>query len=182
MYQIKILIMSLLMVFMVACSNDKSEKNEQVVELKEKLTSIKAIYSNSYAFAAIKKDGTVVTWGRVFSGGDSSAKTDELYSIKSIVGSRRAFAALRDDGTVITWGSIFSGGDSSAKTDELYSIKSIVGSRNAFAALRDDGTVITWGRKKEAGMGRARTKGQVMQIILTCLIYISLILKLLRKV
>ena len=36
------------------------------------LVNIKALYSNTYAFAALKGDGTVITWGDKNYGADSN--------------------------------------------------------------------------------------------------------------
>ncbi|CAE7208500.1 unnamed protein product, partial [Symbiodinium sp. CCMP2456] len=62
------------------------------------------IRSTMHAFAAIRKDGTVVTWGRVDAGGDSSAVQTQLTGVREIASTGYAFAAIRDDGSVVTWG------------------------------------------------------------------------------
>ena len=56
------------------------------------------------AFAAIKYDGSVVTWGRGWHGGDSSAVALHLSSgVVSICGNLGAMAAIKSDGSVVTW-------------------------------------------------------------------------------
>ena len=68
-------------------------------------------WSNAWAFAALKEDGSVVTWGRSSSGGNSSAVSDELQSgITQIFATNKAFAALKEDGSVVTWGADSYGG------------------------------------------------------------------------
>ena len=61
------------------------------------------------AFAAVLCDGSVVTWGDAFAGGDSSA----VNNVQQIQANFEAFAAILDDGSVVTWGSSRAGGDSS---------------------------------------------------------------------
>lgn len=60
------------------------------------------LYSNEAAFAAVKSDGTVVTWGNDSFGGDSSGVSAELININEIFSTQIAFAALKDDKTVVT--------------------------------------------------------------------------------
>ena len=62
------------------------------------------IQATESAFAAIKADGTVITWGHPFYGGDSDAVRDQLVDVQHIQATDFAFAAIKDDGTVITWG------------------------------------------------------------------------------
>ena len=87
-------------------------------------------WRNNNAFAVIKADGSVVTWGGVgyfgrdyFNyGGDSSAVAAKLngsVDVTQIFSNNYAFAALCADGTVITWGNSFSGSDSSAVAAQL---------------------------------------------------------------
>jgi len=70
-------------------------------------------------FAAIREDGSVVTWGNKFNGGDSSAVQDQLRNVQQVHATRRAFAAILADGSVVTWGEESYGGDSSAVQDQL---------------------------------------------------------------
>jgi hypothetical protein len=62
-------------------------------------------WRNSAAFAALKADGYVVTWGAPSFGGDSSAVATQLSSgVSQIFSSSAAFAALKANGSVVTWG------------------------------------------------------------------------------
>ncbi len=85
-------------------------------DLSSGVTQINSTYSDvSGAFAALKGDGSVVTWGDPSRGGDSSAVSGDLSSrVTHIYSNSGAFAALKGDGSVVTWGRIESGGDSSA--------------------------------------------------------------------
>ena len=72
------------------------------------------MWANDGAFAAIRSDGSVVTWGDPLGGGDSSAVQDKLHNVKAIYSTWYAFAAIRSDGSVVTWGDPELGGDSLA--------------------------------------------------------------------
>ena len=104
-------------------------------------------YENQQAFAVLKGDGSVVTWGRDSFGGDSSAVSSQLTSgVKQIFSNYVAFAALKDNGSVVTWGLQDSGGDSTSVAAQLTSgVERIYSTSNAFAALKDDGSVVVWG-------------------------------------
>ncbi len=82
------------------------------------------IYSNMFSFAALRADGSVITWGDKSSGGDSSSVAKELdgtVDVTKIYSNSRSFAALRADGSVVTWGDKDSGGDSSSVEHKLVS-------------------------------------------------------------
>jgi alpha-tubulin suppressor-like RCC1 family protein len=108
-------------------------------------------WKNVYAFAALRADGSVVTWGDASYGGDSSLVSSTLngtIDITQIYSNRFAFAALRADGSVVTWGGASYGGDSKAVAIALngtIDVKQIYSNEIAFAALRADGSVVTWG-------------------------------------
>jgi len=135
--------------------------------------SIKAgvtqIYSTSSAFAALKTDGSVVTWGNSSDGGESSAVADGLSSGVTQIYSTRsrnstdfggAFAAVKADGSVVTWGDSSFGGDSSAVSDGLSSgVTQIYSNNVAFSALKGDGSVITWGHLSGGGDSSAESEG-----------------------
>jgi len=71
-------------------------------------------HKTSGAFAALKVDGSVFTWGDRFSGGDSLQVQAKLASdVQSIYSTRSAFAALKADGSVVAWGDGGHGGDCS---------------------------------------------------------------------
>jgi hypothetical protein len=105
------------------------------------------VFSTGEAFAALRSDGSVVTWGKSYYGGDSSAVASALNGTLDVVqvfSTGEAFAALRSDGSVVTWGS----SDSSAVARALNGTLDVVqvfSTGLAFAALRSDGSVVTWG-------------------------------------
>ncbi|OLQ13941.1 hypothetical protein AK812_SmicGene1920 [Symbiodinium microadriaticum] len=107
--------------------------------------AVQSVQTTCDAFAAIRGDGSVVTWGSELDGADSSLVTAQLNTVVSIQATDCAFAAIRGDGTVVTWGSELGGGDSSRVQDQLKNVVAIQASELAFAALLADGSVVTWG-------------------------------------
>ncbi|MDA9700050.1 Ig-like domain-containing protein [Synechococcus sp. AH-736-M02] len=114
------------------------------------------------AFAALKDDGSVVTWGSNLHGGDSSSVASQLQSgVTQIFTSRSAFAALKADGSVVTWGRTSHGGDSSNVVSQLKSgVTQIFSTGGAFAALKDDGSVVTWGSANSGDSSSAASQLQ----------------------
>jgi len=105
------------------------------------------------AFAALKTDGSVITWGNSGYGADSSAVSSDLSSgVTEIFSTESAFAALKTDGSVITWGNSSEGGDSSTVSIDISSgVTEIFSNYSVFAALKTDGSVITWGDSVRGG-------------------------------
>jgi hypothetical protein len=139
------------------------------------------IYSNINAFAALKNDGSVVTWGSIGSGGNSTVSklsyvngneviteyTSVSASLSSgvvkIYSNMGAFAALKNNGSVVVWGSLKDGGNSTAaqafyvngneNITEYASVSAnlssgvidICSNMGAFAALKNNGSVVAWG-------------------------------------
>ena len=114
-------------------------------------------FLNNSAFAVIKDDGSVLTWGNSAAGGSISAIATELngtIDVAQIYSSDYAFAALRNDGSVVAWGESGSGGSLSAVATALngtIDVTQIYSTGFAFAALRSDGSVITWGNSVYGG-------------------------------
>ena len=110
-------------------------------------------WRNLAAFAALRSDGSVVTWGDSGYGGNSSLVSDKLTSgVCQIFSTNSSFAALKANGSVVTWGSSASGGDSSAVVSALSSgVLKIYSTQYAFAALKNDGSVVAWGNKDYGG-------------------------------
>ncbi|CAL1171370.1 unnamed protein product [Cladocopium goreaui] len=116
------------------------------------LFHVQKIVAAQNAFAAIRTDGRVVTWGECCAGGETSpAVAEQLVEVQEISATSKAFAAIRSDGSVVTWGFAYLGGNSSAVQLELVDVKEIVGSPFAFAAIRADGAVVTWGTPNRGG-------------------------------
>jgi hypothetical protein len=100
------------------------------------------------AFAALKVDGTVVTWGDALAGGDSSAVQAQLVGVTTIVGNHYAFAALVDGGSVVSWGNVQEGGQAVSTT----LVTQVFATRRAFAALKGaTGELVVWGNPYHGG-------------------------------
>ena len=136
-------------------------------------------FKNEYAFAALKDDGSVVTWGRSDSGGDSSSVSSQLSSgVSQIFSTNLAFAALKDDGSVVTWGDSDWGGDSSGVSDQLSSgVIQIFSTASAFAALKDDGSVVNWGNYHTGGAIAIFPSSNLMLFRLIQFVKLSLLLR-----
>ena len=119
-------------------------------------SGVSQIFSTISAFAALKSDGSVVTWGSFLNGGNSTPVASRLASgVSQIFSTNSAFAALKSDGSVVTWGSFLNGGDSSAVAAKLASgVSRIVASGSVFAAIKTDGSLITWGDSSAGGNSR----------------------------
>ncbi len=148
---------------------DHTDKRVSVQEALSSGSGVKDIFSTIYAFAALKEDGTVVTWGDGRYGGapyyyyddsETSNRVDvTLSGIKTVFSTNYAFAALKEDGTVVTWGDRSNGGApyyADPETNNLVDvtlsgIKTIFSTNYAFAALKEDGTVVTWGYGRHGG-------------------------------
>jgi uncharacterized protein YjbI with pentapeptide repeats/uncharacterized glyoxalase superfamily protein PhnB len=113
-----------------------------------------SLWSNQYAFAALKNDGSVVTWGWGRNGGDSSSVSSSLTSgVVAVYSTATAFAALKNDGSVITWGGDGgNGGNSSSVSSSLTSgVVAIYSTSAAFAALKSNGSIVAWGHNGYGG-------------------------------
>ena len=53
------------------------------------------IHASNLSFAAIRTDGSVITWGSSHDGGNSSAVQDQLKNVQQIQATNFAFAAIR---------------------------------------------------------------------------------------
>ena len=81
---------------------------------------MKKIFSNSSAFAALKTDGHVVSWGNKSNGGDSSSASNQLAAgVSKIFSTSSALAALKTDGSIVTWGSKGNGGDNESVSGQI---------------------------------------------------------------
>ncbi|PKG84989.1 hypothetical protein CXF85_05095 [Colwellia sp. 75C3] len=133
---------------------DKDDNDVAVVigadssDVTSQLTDVVSIASSNYAFAAIKSDGSVVTWGDPARGGDSDAVQAQLTDVVSITSNAYAFAAIKKDGTVVTWGDVAEergNTTDSAILDQLVGVTKVVATNGGFAALKSDKTVVSWG-------------------------------------
>ena len=115
-----------------------------ITEVQAQIKNLQEINGTKRAFAAVQADGSCVTWGAPYWGGDSSPLV-ELKNVQQIQASSSAFAAILADGSVVTWGDRACGGDSSAVQDQLKRVQQVQATDRAFAAILADGSVVVWG-------------------------------------
>ena len=120
------------------------------------LTGVTQIYSNGYAFAALKLDGSVISWND--DGKRGGVAPAGLTGVSQIFSSDKSFAALKNDGTVVCWGSFFYQGKDGnielfnmLEPSGLSGVIEIVSTLDAYTALKSDGTVVSWGAYFEDG-------------------------------
>ena len=112
------------------------------------------VVGNDYAFAALKGDGTVVTWGDAAKGGNSKAVASMLTGVTHIVATQASFAALKGDGSVVSWGHIMNHGTNDPLKGHQMVSKGVVklySNEHAFVALKANGSVVTWGDSRRGG-------------------------------
>merc|ERR1712224_609408 len=130
-------------------------------KVQEQLTvDVQSIYSTTSAFAALKADGSVVSWGglpdtrRIGDGAEAfkesySKVEDQLVDVQSICSTTSAFAALKADGSVVAWGDARDQAKAVsqplAKLQENGAVTSITRNDNAIAALKADGSMVSCG-------------------------------------
>lgn len=125
------------------------------------------------SWAALKVDGSVITWGTntLSIVSDSNLVSAKLQSgVVDISSTSDAFAALKEDGSVVTWGVASNGGDSSSVAASISSgVVKVYQARShswslypegSFAALKSDGSVVTWGAQS-AGADSAPVASQL---------------------
>ena len=103
------------------------------------LVHVQQIHASEGAFAAIKEDGTVVTWGNSSAGGDCSAVEADLVDLHRIHAASGAFAAVRNDGQVP-----FDTLSQNGKSPDVY-LRYLSSEAQSFRGLSVDGQVVTWG-------------------------------------
>ena len=101
------------------------------------------IVGHDNAFAIVKPNGGVVTWGNAYWGALGVTVREAIASdVREVTASRGAFAAVKADGSVVTWGESEFGGESSAVQEALASdVLQVVSTDRAFAALKANGSV-----------------------------------------
>ncbi|POZ60852.1 RCC1 domain-containing protein [Chromobacterium alticapitis] len=130
------------------------DKGANLTLLEASLSNVAQVFASKAAFAALKKDGSVVTWGDK-QRNDPSAAQAQLNNVVNIASTELAFAALKKDGSVVSWGDETRGGDSSAVQAQLNNVVALYANDYAFAALKKDGSVVTWGAPMHGGDSRA---------------------------
>ena len=114
--------------------------------VKAAMTGVKTIVANEGSYAALKNDGTVVTFGNPDTGGDSSYVKAILTNVTQIVGGNFDFLALRKDGTVVNWGYGYaSSGDQSIPVPNATDVTKLFMNGYAGAAINSKNEAFAFG-------------------------------------
>ena len=92
-------------------------------------SDVEYIYATKTSFSALKKDKSVVYWGKYY---DTSS---DLRDIEKIFSNQGAFAALKTDGSVICYGDPYCGGN---YTVNISNVINIFTTSNGFTAMTKD--------------------------------------------
>ena len=103
---------------------------------------------NEAAFAALRANGTIVTWGDSAYGGAGAAGVPTGAGYVHIAQTARAFAAVRYDGSIQAWGDAAYGG-TGAPSGTGYT--RLFSNASAFAAMKADGSITVWGKAASGG-------------------------------
>eukprot|EP00435_Cladocopium_sp_Y103_P058822 s62_g20.t2 len=144
------------------------------------LFDVRCVCPSSYAFAALKNDGSVVCWGCASAGGDCSAVQDNMhwsYGLLMFVHSGwhgkngPAFekGEERKSEIVILFGALTISGSICSTAicspvpmclqDQLHDVCHLSGATWAFTAVKGDGSAVTWGDERKGGDSSAVQDG-----------------------
>ena len=110
-------------------------------EVRDCLVNVRQVIPSSAAFAALRQDGSVITWGDPQKGGDSQHVS--LTKIQHLAATASAYAAISQTAGLVTWGDPEAGGVCSEPPAGVLRLRATAG--GAFAAILKDGSVTTWG-------------------------------------
>ena len=147
------------------------------------LVDVRCVCPSSYAFAALKNDGSVVCWGCASAGGDCFAVQDNLHwaygllmsvhyggHAKNSPGFDKDEQESEISEIAFLWchfsvisGSICSMTISSVPNlqDQLHDVCQLSGATWAFTAVKNDGSAVTWGDERKGGDSSAVQDGSV---------------------
>ncbi|MGL4269806.1 MAG: hypothetical protein ACRCR6_08505 [Plesiomonas sp.] len=132
--------------------------------LAEKTANVKKLYANNGAFAAIKNDGSLITWGYGSQGANSSRQIQALHNIKEVLPfdgglhgltEQLGFFALTEDDRLLTWGETQAPAQLEPRltqVSEVLTARRFEGMSVSFsmiAVLKQDGSVVTWASPQE---------------------------------
>jgi alpha-tubulin suppressor-like RCC1 family protein len=123
----------------------QQQKNYLLSVYKTRTTALASTY---WQFAALRDDGSVVSWGDSDTTPNDNS-VDGTNDVLAITGNIYSFAAIREDGSVTAWGNpSWAGADIENTNGQLngdIDAISITATWAGFAAIREDGSVVNWG-------------------------------------
>ncbi|NDB96025.1 MAG: hypothetical protein EBZ78_07690 [Verrucomicrobia bacterium] len=113
-----------------------------------------SVFSSGRVFAALKSDGSLVTWGGDVNQGGflDSRVASQLRVVKLFRVGSGGFAALQNDGSVFAWGEgnrMFSNPFNAQAVAS--GVLKIIATSSSSAALKDDGALVVWGDSYSGG-------------------------------
>ncbi|WP_018694567.1 WD40 repeat domain-containing protein [Algicola sagamiensis] len=147
-------------------------------------SGIKSIYANQYAFAALKNDGSLITWGYHISGGKLPEGASK--GVTNVVAHGGGFSAITTEQSALTWGSfnIFPP-HPDRPTDEISAISTLMTPSSSFSkniksihgvisctfspcnkviASNVDGSIISWGNNEGEVIYPANPSKKVQEV------------------
>ena len=113
------------------------------------------VRTNGFAYAAIRDNGAVHSFGLARCGGDSSRVRDQLRAGATMLECTRwAFAAVVD-GRLVAWGHAKCGGSLSSDAAAAEKVHYVVPNAGAFAAVTQDNRCVVWGAETCGGLLRS---------------------------
>ncbi len=107
------------------------------------------LVAGNRAFAALKDDGSVISWGAADTGGNQDRVAEQLRGgVVEVFGAELGFMALKEDGSVVAWGDPrYGDGSVSDEMQERIAqgIVDVRSNRSGFALLTSEGAVATVG-------------------------------------
>eukprot|EP01065_Artemidia_motanka_P012945 TRINITY_DN1712_c2_g3_i1.p1 TRINITY_DN1712_c2_g3~~TRINITY_DN1712_c2_g3_i1.p1 ORF type:complete len:741 (+),score=202.55 TRINITY_DN1712_c2_g3_i1:128-2350(+) len=95
-------------------------------------SGVEDVYSTDAAFAALRTNGRVVTWGNIDPAGAGAKQLNT--GVVSVCSTSAAFAAVRSDGTLVTWGDPSVADYSRKVVGTCSGVSALSATRYAFAA------------------------------------------------
>jgi alpha-tubulin suppressor-like RCC1 family protein len=146
------------------CTNDR----EFICVVPKNLTGVTSISVGDEYSLALKKDGTIVFWGKPYWSNQIPSLTNvtEVFNVMAISAGVSHALALKKDGTVIAKGSSLVG--ALDVPENLTNVTSISAGGEHSLALKDDGTVVGWGARKRGtyfGYGQADVPSDLIGVI-----------------
>ncbi len=121
-------------------SDEIAGTNGVVMHDGQPLTGVEAVAAGRDHSLALRRDGTVVAWGK--NGSEHTTEVpSRLSNVIAIAAGDRHSLALKSDGTIVSWG------DANPPPSGLSNVIAVAATRSWFyydLALRSDGTVAQW--------------------------------------
>ena len=124
-----------------------TRKDGNSERVQDRLTSVRMVWSNNAAFAAVTSHRNLVCWGEPKCGG--GIETVPAGAIVDVISTAGSFAALTENGVVRSWGADSLPGQPYLEIPP--NVELVRATSGAFAALHKNGTVTTWGNPEVGG-------------------------------